>query len=154
MLLIPAQHPARHPKMNDPPNSELSPADLRLQSFNERALSRMFRTLLVVSVLLLGLRSAIRLDWRAWICRWSCDLMHQFPLAPAQRGSSGDRIVNRQSQEKGGRIVWRFSCVMGCRSRCLAIFKGSPCLPWFPVGFVFARGSHDDRGGVRSFFRI
>ncbi len=95
--------------MNEPVNSELSPADLRLESFNARALRRMFRTMLAVSVLLL----APAFWWYGWAgaigfaagATVSCI---NFRALERSVEALGERIVNRQSREKGGRIVLRF----------------------------------------------
>ena len=95
--------------MNEPVNSELSPADLRLESFNARALPRMFRTMLAVSVLLLapafwwyGWAGAIGFAAGATVC------CINFRALERSVEALGERIVNRQSREKGGRIVLRF----------------------------------------------
>jgi hypothetical protein len=113
--------------MNEQINSEPSPADLRLQAFNERALSRMFRTLLAVSVVLL-----VPAFWRyGWIgaigfaagAAISCV---NFRVLQRSVEALADRIVNRQSQEKGGRIVLRFLLRYGLVGAvAYAIFKGS-----------------------------
>ncbi len=113
--------------MNDQPNSELATADLRLQAFNERALSRMFRTLLVVSAVLV-----VPAFWRyGWIgatgfaagAAISCA---NFRALQRSVEALADRIVNRQSQEKGGRIVLRFLLRYGLVAAvAYAIFKGS-----------------------------
>jgi ATP synthase I chain len=113
--------------MNDHPNSEPLPADLRLQAFNERALSRMFRTLLVVSAVLV-----VPAFWRyGWIgaigfaagAAVSCI---NFRALRRSVEALADRIVNRQSQEKGGRIVLRFLLRYGLVGAvAYAIFKGS-----------------------------
>ena len=49
-----AESPTNDASTGELSSAELSPADQRLQAFNERALVRMFETMLVVSVLLLG----------------------------------------------------------------------------------------------------
>ena len=115
------------PTMNDQPNSQPLPADLRLQAFNERALSRMFRTLLVVSALLVvpafwryGGAGAIGFAAGAAI---SC---LNFRALQRSVEALGDRIVNRQSREKGGRIVLRFLLRYGLVGGvAYAIFMGS-----------------------------
>lgn len=118
--------------MTDAPNPELSPsdvlpADLRLQAFNERALPRMFRTLLVVSVLLIA-----PAFWRyGWMGAFgfaagatvSC---FNFRALKISVEALADRIVNSQSQEKGGRIVLRFLVRYALVAlAAYAIFKGS-----------------------------
>lgn len=108
-------------------SAEISPADRRLQAFNERALGRMFKTMLIVSVLLLApafwkyrLAGAIGFAAGAAV---SC-----INFRALQRSVEGlaDRIVNRQSREKGGRIVLRFLlryALVGAAA--YAIFRGS-----------------------------
>jgi hypothetical protein len=90
-------------------SAELSPADRRLQAFNDRALARMFKTMLVVSVLLLvpafwKYKSAGAIGFAAGAAV-SCI---NFRALQRSVEALADRIVNRQSREKGGRIVWRF----------------------------------------------
>ncbi|HTR22845.1 MAG TPA: ATP synthase subunit I [Terriglobales bacterium] len=113
--------------VNDVASSDLTPSDMRLQSFNDRALPRMFKTMLVVSVLLLGpafwkyhLSGAIGFAAGAAI---SC-----INFRALQRSVEGlaDRIVNQQSSERGGRIVLRFLlryALVGAVA--CAIFRGS-----------------------------
>lgn len=95
--------------MSDPANPELSPADLRLESFTTRALPRMFRTMVIVSAVLVlpafwryGLAGASGFATGGAI---SCI---NFRALQRSVESLADRIVNRQSPEKGGRIVFRF----------------------------------------------
>jgi len=113
--------------MNDQPNSELLPADLRLQAFNERALSRMFRTLVVVSVLLL-VPAFWRYGWIGAIGFAAGAAISCINFRALQRSveALADRIVNRQSKEKGGRIVLRFLLRYGLVGAvAYAIFEGS-----------------------------
>jgi len=113
--------------MSDPPNSELSPTDLRLQAFNERALPRMFRTLLVVSILLIG-PAFWRYGWLGAIGFAAGAIVSCFNFRALQTSveALADRIVNRQSPEKGGRIVLRFLVRYGLVAvAAYAIFKGS-----------------------------
>jgi len=95
--------------LSDPANPELSPADLRLESFTTGALPRMFRTMVIVSAVLVlpafwryGLAGATGFAAGAAI---SCI---NFRALQRSVESLADRIVNRQSHEKGGRIVFRF----------------------------------------------
>ena len=88
---------------------ETSAADLRLESFNERALSRMFRVMVVVSALLL-VPACWRYGWAGGIGFAAGAAVSCINFRALQRSveSLGERIVNRQSREKGGRIVLRF----------------------------------------------
>ena len=118
--------------MNDVTNSEqsasgLSAADLRLQSFNDRALTRMFRTLLAVSALLL-VAAFWRYGWIGAIGFAAGSVVSCLNFRALQRSveALADRIVNQQSQEKGGRIVLRFLLRYGLVAAvAYAIFKGS-----------------------------
>jgi len=109
------------------PNLEPLPSDQALQAFNERALTRMLRTLIVVSVA--GLIPAF------WRCGWigaigfaagavvSC---LNFRALQSSVEALADRIVNRHSREKGGRIVLRFLLrYLLVGAVAYAIFKGS-----------------------------
>jgi hypothetical protein len=113
--------------MNSQPNSELSPADLRLQAFSEGALARMFRTLLVVSALLIG-PAFWRYGWLGAVGFAAGAAVSCLNFRSLQRSveALADRIVNRRSQEKGGRIVLRFLMRYGfVAAAAYAIFKGS-----------------------------
>jgi ATP synthase I chain len=113
--------------MNLPPNAELSPGDLRLQSFNDRALARMFRTLLAVSALLL-VAAYWRYGWIGTVGFAAGAIVSALNFRALQRSveALADRIVNRQSREKGGRIVFRFLVRYGLVAvAAYAIFKGS-----------------------------
>lgn len=113
--------------MSEPPKSELSPADLRLQSFNERAVPRMFRTLLVVSVVAL-LPAFWRYGWIGAIGFGAGATVSCVNFRSLQHSveALADRIVNRHSQEKGGRIVLRFLLRYGLVAAvAYAIFEGS-----------------------------
>jgi ATP synthase I chain len=114
-------------KMNDQPNSQLSPADLHLQSFNERALSRMFRTLLAVSALLI-----VPAFWLyGWVgavgfAAGAAASCLNFRALQRSVEALADRIVDRHSREKGGRIVLRFLVRYGLvAGAAYAIFRGS-----------------------------
>jgi len=113
--------------MNEQINSGLSPADLRLQAFNDRALSRMFRTLVVVSALAL-----VPAFWRYGLVGTmgfaAGAVVSAVNFRALQRSveALADRIVDRQSRERGGRIVRRFLlryALVGAVA--YAIFKGS-----------------------------
>lgn len=113
--------------MNDPANPELSPADLRFESFQARALPRMFRTMLVVSALLLA-PAFWRYGWAGAIGFAAGAAVSCINFRSLQRSVErlAERIVNRQSREKGGRIVLRFLvryALVGAAA--YAIFKGS-----------------------------
>jgi len=88
---------------------DLPPADLHLQAFNERALSRMFKTMLIVGVVLVApafwkYKAAGAIGFAAGAAV-SC-----FNFRALQRSveALAERIVNQQSPEKGGSIVFRF----------------------------------------------
>ena len=90
-------------------SAKLSPADLRLQTFNDRALSRMFRTMLIVGVLLIApafwkYKAAGAIGFAAGTAI-SCI---NFRALQRSVEALAERIVNRQSAEKGGGIVFRF----------------------------------------------
>jgi hypothetical protein len=93
----------------DPLAADLSPADLRLQAFSERALSRMFRTMLIVGVLLV-----VPAFWKykaagaAGFAAGAAVSCINFRTLQRSVEALADRIVNRRSSEKGGSIVFRF----------------------------------------------
>ena len=111
----------------DLPSGDLPDGDLRLQTFNERALPRMFKTMLLVGILLLApafwkyhLAGVVGFAAGAAI---SC-----INFRALQRSVEGlaDRIVNQESSERGGRIVLRFLlryALVGVVA--YAIFRGS-----------------------------
>jgi ATP synthase I chain len=96
-------------------------------SVYERIIPRVLRNMLVASVLLLGPAF--------WVYRWAGAIGFAFGAAVSYvnfrsltRGVEGlaDRIVNRNSREKGGRIVFRFVVRYGLvGAAAYAIFKGS-----------------------------
>jgi|SRR5450631_4240597 hypothetical protein len=96
-------------------------------SIYERVIPRVLRNMLVVSVLLLGPVF--------WFYRWSGTIGFAFGAAVSYvnfrsltRGVEGlaDRIVNRNSREKGGWILLRFAVRYGLvGAAAYAIFKGS-----------------------------
>jgi len=108
-------------------SAELSPADRRLQAFNERALARMFKTMVIVGVLLVApafwkYKAAGGIGFAAGAAV-SCI---NFRALQRSVEALADRIVNRQSHEKGGRIVLRFLiryALVGAAA--YAIFRGS-----------------------------
>jgi hypothetical protein len=88
---------------------DLSPADLRLQAFNDRALARMFRTMLVVSVLALPVAFwKYKVAGAAGFAAGAIVSCINFRALQRSVEGLADRIVNSQSHEKGGRIVLRF----------------------------------------------
>jgi len=123
--------------MNEPEHldrpAEILPPQLPVEisgndnSIFERMIPRLLRNLLVVSVLLLA-----PVFWRY---RWAGSIGFAFGAAVSYvnfrsltRGVEGltDRIVNRNSREKGGRILLRFVvryALVGAVA--YAIFKGS-----------------------------
>ena len=107
--------PADDRAVNDRPendrlvNDQTAFADLRLQAFNDRALSRMFKTMLIVGVLLIApafwkYRAAGAIGFAAGAAV-SCI---NFRALQRSVEALADRVVNRQSREKGGSIVLRF----------------------------------------------
>lgn len=113
--------------MNTPANPEPTPADLRLESFTARALPRMFRTMLVVSLLLL-----VPAFWRyGWpgatgFAAGATVSCINFRALRRSVEALADRIVNRQSHEKGGSIVLRFLLRYGLVAAvAYAIFNSS-----------------------------
>jgi hypothetical protein len=90
--------------------ADAPPADSLDERINiERVIPRVLRNMVVVSVLLLGPAF--------WFYRWAGSIGFAFGAAVSYvnfrsltRGVEGlaDRIVNRNSREKGGRIVLRF----------------------------------------------
>jgi len=108
--------------------ADAAPADsLGEISIHERIVPRVLRNMLVASVLLLGPAF--------WFYRWAGSIGFVFGAAVSYvnfhsltRGVEGlaDRIVNRNSREKGGRIVFRFVVRYGLvGAAAYAIFKSS-----------------------------
>jgi len=97
-------------------------------SIYERIIPRVLRNMLVVSVLLIGPAF--------WFYRWAGSIGFAFGaavsyvnLSSLTRGVEGlaDRIVNRNSREKGGLIILRFVVRYGLvGAAAYAIFKSSP----------------------------
>ena len=115
------------PTPNDAPPNQVSPADIRLQAFGEQALPRMFRTLLIISVLSL-VPAFWRYGWVGALGFASGAVVSCLNFRALQRSveALADRIVNRHSHEKGDRIVFRFLFRYGLvASVAYAIFKSS-----------------------------
>lgn len=104
------------------------PAESLLESTNhERIVPRVLRNMLVVSLLLLGPAF--------WFYGWAGSIGFAFGAAVSYvnfrsltRGVEGlaDRIVNRNSREKGGRIILRFLVRYGLVGAvAYAIFRSS-----------------------------
>jgi len=110
--------------MINPPNPDESAP---LDSFYSRAIPRMLRTMLVVGVLLLGPVF--------WFYSWAGALgvaagsvvsYMNFRTLVSGVAALGDRIVNRQSKERGWAIVLRFLVRYGLVGiTAYAIFKSS-----------------------------
>lgn len=113
--------------MNDPQNEEVPASDAGLAALYSRALPRMLRVMLVVSIPLLVPA------W--WFYSWpgatgfgAGSLVSYINFRALARGVEGlaERIVNQQSREKGRKIVLRFLvryALVGAVA--YAIFKGS-----------------------------
>ena len=113
--------------MNDPQNQEVSAADARLGDLYARALPRMLRFMLIVSLPLL-VPAWWRYSWPGAIGFVAGALVSYVNFRALARGVEGltDRIVNQQSHEKGRKIVLRFLvryALVGAVA--YAIFKGS-----------------------------
>jgi hypothetical protein len=113
--------------MTSPPNPEVSAESSQLESFYARAIPRMLRTMLVVSVLLLfpvfwfyGWAGAIG------VAAGSAVSYINFHALASGVEALADRVVNRHSQEKGRVIVLRFLVRYGLVGIvAYAIFKSS-----------------------------
>ncbi len=111
----------------DGPAETLPAETLHERIMHERIIPRVLRNMLVFGVLLLGPAF--------WFYRWAGAIGFAFGAAVSYvnfrsltRGVEGlaDRIVNRNSREKGGRIVLRFVVRYGLVGlAAYAIFKGS-----------------------------
>jgi ATP synthase I chain len=115
--------------MTSLPNPEESATDelARLDSFHERAIPRMRRTMLFAGVLLLG-----PVYWYyGWagalgVAAGSAVSYINFRALVQGVESLGERIVNQQSNERGWAIVLRFLVRYGLVGvAAYAIFKGS-----------------------------
>jgi ATP synthase I subunit len=110
--------------MSSPSNPDESPL---LDSFYARAIPRMLRTMLVIGVLLLG-----PIYWfygwmgAAGVAAGAAVSYINFRTLIRGVEALGDRIVNRQSKERGWTIVLRFLVRYGLVGIvAYAIFKGS-----------------------------
>jgi hypothetical protein len=113
--------------MSDPENFEVSAADARLAALYARALPRMLRVMLVVSLPLL-VPAWWFYSWPGAIGFAAGALVSYVNFRALARGVEGlaDRIVNQQSREKGRKIVLRFLVRYGLVGVvAYAIFKGS-----------------------------
>ncbi|MGA9640363.1 MAG: ATP synthase subunit I [Terriglobales bacterium] len=125
---LPEDDPSKDaPATNALANNHLSPADLRLQAFNDLALARMFKTMLAVNVVLL-VPAFIKYRAPGAIGFAAGAAVSCINFRALQRSveSLAARIVNQHSSEKGGRIVLRFLvryALVGAAA--YAIFKGS-----------------------------
>ncbi len=113
--------------MNDPQNQAVSAADARLSALYARALPRMLRFMLIVSIPLL-VPVLWRYSWPGAIGFAAGALVSYVNFRALARGVEGlaERIVNQQSREKGRKIVLRFLvryALVGAVA--YAIFKGS-----------------------------
>ena len=113
--------------MNDPQNQELTAADARLSALYARALPRMLRFMLIVSIPLL-VPAWWRYSWPGVIGFAAGALLSYVNFRALARGVEGlaERIVDQQSREKGLKIVLRFLvryALVGAVA--YAIFKGS-----------------------------
>jgi hypothetical protein len=115
------------PEHLDRPTDTLPATILDEHTKYERIIPRLLRNMVVASVLLLGPVF--------WCYRWAGSIGFAFGAVVSYvnfksltRGVEGlaDRIVNRNSREKGGRIVLRFLVRYGLvGAAAYAIFKGS-----------------------------
>ncbi|MFY9560326.1 MAG: ATP synthase subunit I [Terriglobales bacterium] len=119
--------------MTNPPNpDESAPWD----SFYDRAIPRMLRTMLVVSVLLLGPVFWLY-GWPGTIGVAAGSAVSYINFRTLVRGveALGDRIVSRHSKERGWAIVLRFLVRYGLVGIvAYAIFKSSA---WAFRGFLW-----------------
>jgi hypothetical protein len=119
--------PAGTPSAETPDQRTIDEFSVDELSIYERIIPRVLRNMLVVSVLLLGPVF--------WFYGWAGSIGFAFGAAVSYvnfrsltRGVEGlaDRIVNRSSREKGGRIVLRFVVRYGLvGAAAYAIFKSS-----------------------------
>jgi hypothetical protein len=95
--------------MTSQPNPEASAESPEAESFYSRAMPRMLRTMLIVSVLLLGPVFWFY-GWAGMIGVAAGSAVSYVNFRALASGVEGltDRIVNQQSKEKGRVIVFRF----------------------------------------------
>ena len=113
--------------MNDGENPEVPASDARLDAIYARALPRVLRIMLVVSLPLL-VPVYWFYSWSGAVGFAAGALVSYINFHSLVRGVEGlaDRIVNRHSREKGRRIVLRFLVRYGLvGAAAYAIFKGS-----------------------------
>ena len=95
--------------MSSPPNPEISAQDQRLESFYSRAVPRMLRTMIVASLLAL-----IPAFWfyrgigAIGVAAGAAVSYVNFRALSKSVEALAERVVNRQSKEKGRVIVFRF----------------------------------------------
>jgi ATP synthase I chain len=113
--------------MNDQRSPETPASDLRLEAVYARAIPRLLRIMLVASVVLLA--PAFRLyGWAGALGLAAGAAVSYINFLALARGVEGlaERIVDRQSQEKGRKIVLRFLMRYGLVAAvAYAIFKSS-----------------------------
>ena len=113
--------------MNDLSNSEVPPSDARLAALYARALPRMLRVMLAVSVPLL-VPAYWFYSWPGTIGFAAGAGISYINFRALAQGVEGlaDRIVNQHSREKGRKIVLRFLVRYGLvGAAAYAIFKSS-----------------------------
>ena len=113
--------------MNDKGNPETPTPDQRLEAFSARAIPRMLRIMVAISVVLLA--PVFRFyGWGGTVGFAAGAAVSYVNFLALARGVEGlaDRIVNQQSQEQGRTIVLRFLMRYGLVAVvAYAIFKGS-----------------------------
>jgi hypothetical protein len=113
--------------MNDVTNSEMTASDARLAALYARALPRMLRVMLAASIPLL-IPAYWFYSWPGAVGFGAGAGISYFNFRSLAQGVEGlaDRIVNKHSQEKGGRIVLRFLVRYGLvGAAAYAIFTSS-----------------------------
>ena len=113
--------------MNDPANSEVSASDARLAALYARALPRMLRAMLAVSIPLL-VPAYWFYSWPGAVGFAAGAVISYINFRALAQGVEGlaDRIVNQHSREKGRKIVLRFLVRYGLvGATAYAIFKSS-----------------------------
>jgi ATP synthase I chain len=113
--------------MNNLANPENPTDNPKLEVFFSRAIPRMLRVMLIAAAVLLW--PAFRLyGWKGMAGFAAGSAVSYLNFHLLVRGVEGlaDRVVNRQSKEKGRVIVWRFLLRYGLVAIiAYAIFKGS-----------------------------